>query len=476
MCVLLIFSSTVTDIRYVPPLLLLVDFLVLVVAAALLFFLAKILGQTWILGRRVITVVISMLAFEYLVSITNSWHGLIYHTVSECIPPNALGCRSVVEGLGVIYHPLYNIFILINFLLFLYSIGMIFFSAATSSPVNRRRIIIMSGIYVLPLLPMLRDSRGFDPWFLANNLPPAQFMIVMGMLGLNALVLLGRLLDFPLAAWNNRSTHSEQATLCYSDTFELIELNRHASQVFGIQNRNQPIREFCPPLLAQPGELHWQGRDYQLQYENYQDTGTVVTLLDVTTEKAQHRQLAELNIALQAAQEQLRFDATHDALTGLANRRILDSELGRLSGVTEPVSLILGDIDDFRLINAKYGHPGGDQVLVQIAERLQRHFPKPATCCRYGGEEYCIILPGVPLSEADARAEAFLTDLNATPCRIGETEVTVTLSLAVIDNQNYQMNELLVAADQSLRIAKMGGKNRVELAQTRPIWNTGWVC
>jgi diguanylate cyclase (GGDEF)-like protein len=90
-------------------------------------------------------------------------------------------------------------------------------------------------------------------------------------------------------------------------------------------------------------------------------------------------------------QEQLRHQATHDALTGLANRALFDE---RLDAVTGPAAVLLVDLDGFKSINDTHGHHAGDVILTAVADRLRRCVPASATAARLGGDEFAVLLPG----------------------------------------------------------------------------------
>jgi diguanylate cyclase len=110
-------------------------------------------------------------------------------------------------------------------------------------------------------------------------------------------------------------------------------------------------------------------------------------------------------------QAQLRHQATHDALTGLANRALFDE---RLEASTGAAAVLLVDLDDFKEINDTYGHHAGDVVLVAVADRLRRCVPASATAARLGGDEFAVLLPGADAATARRLADRF-TALLAEP-------------------------------------------------------------
>ncbi len=165
--------------------------------------------------------------------------------------------------------------------------------------------------------------------------------------------------------------------------------------------------------------------------------------------------------------EQLREQSIRDPLTGLYNRRYLEDTLLReLTAARrrgEPVSLVLGDIDHFKRVNDRYGHPAGDAVLRLFADLLVRHSRGSDICCRYGGEEFLVVLPGFDEAGAAARAEQWRTRLADAPLAAGGQSVACTASfgVATFPREAASPEALIAAADQALYAAKDGGRNRV---------------
>lgn len=159
-----------------------------------------------------------------------------------------------------------------------------------------------------------------------------------------------------------------------------------------------------------------------------------------------------------------------DSLTGIPNRRrfneVFELEWRRCLRNREPVSLIVLDIDHFKRFNDDFGHTEGDEVLRRIAGTLQRALRRPADfVCRYGGEEFVILLPGIPLEGALALAESARCDVEAqrVPAPGGmQLPVTVSMGGATCLPQRAEPDHALFArADAALYEAKRGGRNRV---------------
>jgi diguanylate cyclase (GGDEF)-like protein len=160
-----------------------------------------------------------------------------------------------------------------------------------------------------------------------------------------------------------------------------------------------------------------------------------------------------------------------DGLTGVCNRRhfqvLLAREIERSLAAGAPLSLVLADIDHFKQVNDRYGHPAGDAALLHVARILSRRPRRSDVVARYGGEEFAVLLPGTTLEAAQALADELRREIEAAPASIGPgTPITVTASfgVAALPDHGTREPELVGAADRALYRAKQGGRNRVELA------------
>jgi two-component system, cell cycle response regulator len=167
--------------------------------------------------------------------------------------------------------------------------------------------------------------------------------------------------------------------------------------------------------------------------------------------------------------EQLRFHATHDALTGVWNRKgisdLLTHELARAKRTNEPLGLMMIDLDHFKSVNDTYGHAVGDEVLKEIASRLALSVRSYDLVGRYGGEEFLVILSGATIEEVRRRAQRLCAVLEQSPVRSETREVRVTISIGAVEapiNQLVTQNRLVELADRALYRAKELGRNRVE--------------
>ncbi len=175
-------------------------------------------------------------------------------------------------------------------------------------------------------------------------------------------------------------------------------------------------------------------------------------------------------VEVEALHARLRDQATRDPLTGLLNRRYLDETLprelasARRSGSV--LTLAVLDIDHFKRVNDQHGHAVGDLVLVELGRLLGGRSRTSDVACRYGGEEFVVVLRGARLSDGVRRADEWRKGFAASKVSAGEEEVRTTLSAGVAEWQPGETaDELFVRADAALYAAKRAGRNRTVAAE-----------
>lgn len=189
-----------------------------------------------------------------------------------------------------------------------------------------------------------------------------------------------------------------------------------------------------------------------------------------TSQGQLQRRLEEIN----ALQIQLRELANRDPLTGLYNRRHLDAQLVDTVKNRECDSnlcLLLIDIDHFKRINDEFGHQAGDQVLTRLAGVLTSHCRCSDVICRYGGEEFVVLVPEITVAAAVQRAEAIRQAFAGLRMRFDNRDLSLTLSvgLAAYPLHAIAGDRLFECADQALYRAKAAGRNRTVLWSTQPV-------
>jgi len=161
--------------------------------------------------------------------------------------------------------------------------------------------------------------------------------------------------------------------------------------------------------------------------------------------------------------------AITDGLTGLFNRRYMETHLGTLVDQSaargKPITVLVLDIDYFKAINDSYGHDAGDDVLREFALRIRKATRNIDLACRYGGEEFVIVMPETDMAVATAVAERLRRRIATEPFAIQKgarhLEVTISIGIAALSGINDNAATILKRADQALYRAKRDGRNRV---------------
>lgn len=246
----------------------------------------------------------------------------------------------------------------------------------------------------------------------------------------------------------------------------------------GAANFGRDIEAFDLGNGVPDHEFIWRGRSYQVSVRAVRDAdgqtiGGAVSLTDISIYKRAERVLA-------AANERLQATAERDFLTGLLNRRQFEEiyriEVSAARREQAPVSLMIIDVDQFKLFNDYYGHPAGDECLRQVAHALSTALSRPRdVVCRYGGEEFVAILPSTDPAGALVVAERVrkaVWDLARPHVRSTWGHISVSIgvsSLMSIDptvDMASRRRMLLEAADTALYEAKRRGRNTVWAASS----------
>jgi len=156
-----------------------------------------------------------------------------------------------------------------------------------------------------------------------------------------------------------------------------------------------------------------------------------------------------------------------DHLTDLYNRRylaeFLEHELPRAKRESYPISFVMADIDHFKVVNDTYGHAVGDLMLQNLATQLVEETRASDIVCRYGGEEFLLVLPNTSTQDAVQCAERCRLAFQSSEIAIDGKEISATLSLGVatFPKHGKTSKDILDAVDQAMYLAKSGGRNRV---------------
>jgi len=224
----------------------------------------------------------------------------------------------------------------------------------------------------------------------------------------------------------------------------------------------------CIPILAQGetlGIVHFQATDESPELDPSE--------VSFKTTFAGQVGLSIANIRLREA---LRTQSVRDALTGLYNRRyleeVVDREVRRAARAVQSLGILMIDLDHFKSFNDTYGHDAGNAVLREIAVSLTKGVRAEDFVCRFGGEEFVVILPTADQAASRARAERLRSKTKElTILHQGRSMgmITISVGVAVFPEHGTSPKDLMAAADAALYEAKRGGRDQVVVASPQPV-------
>lgn len=250
-------------------------------------------------------------------------------------------------------------------------------------------------------------------------------------------------------------------------SFVLDEINKHFSGQI-------PFYSSEHRLLCKNGEYKWiLDRGKVIQWTDDKKPLRVIgTHTDITESKQAEKAIKMANEQLRSQiaeieqlQKELREQALHDPLTDLYNRRYLketlERELKRVKREKIPLSVIIIDIDNFKKINDTYGHQVGDEFLKKIADMISSNTRGSDIACRYGGEEYLLVMPGTSVKSAASRAEQLRLECAKIQIPYKNKKLSVTLSFGVASfpDHSQEAEDIVIKADKALYKSKRSGRN-----------------
>ncbi len=241
--------------------------------------------------------------------------------------------------------------------------------------------------------------------------------------------------------------------------------------------------------LQTPIYVSWEQRPYLFPFKSYRSVtsisekmfqNVVIRPINNVNGKVSHLCLVVYDVtdvavnkaALSSANRKLDQLSKIDALTELNNRASLDKALkltfdSHRNNGSGPHSMVMADIDYFKKVNDTYGHQVGDQVLQELAQMLSKGSRKGDFVGRYGGEEFCILLPNTSKDGAHKFCEKVRQELEQTAIKTSKGELNITISMGVseVSSNHKTMDDWLGAADAALYQAKENGRNQTVVAE-----------
>lgn len=274
-----------------------------------------------------------------------------------------------------------------------------------------------------------------------------------------------------VATWGE--TPPPELVFGYDDCWGLrrsrINMVNSRSSLLRCRHVSSPLSTgyLCVPMMA-----HGEALGILCLQQNYaakDDHLEAVGQLASTISEGMTLALANLNL-----KETLRSQAMRDPLTGLFNHRYMietfERELARAQRYDLPLGVIMIDLDQFKQFNDTFGHDMGDKLLTTFGDFIKTIVRKDDVACRWGGEEFFLILPGASLNVVRERAEAIRSGTKQLQVPNGQPHrpVTISVGIAIYPEHGSTKDELIRAADQAMYRAKKGGRDRVVNAQRIP--------
>lgn len=444
----------------------------------------------WLTGKPVMLVFGVIPGISLLFIFSETWFHLYY--TSARIATETGGPLVISRGL------MYWIALVYVYLLYLVGLVALVRRFAQSRTVYRKQTPYLIGAVVVPFTinVIYQLAPGLLPLFPAPvDLTPLSFTLTSILLAADIFGL--RLLDVVPIARDNVMESIPEMVFVLDEKERIIDANAVAQNWLGkpineIIGR-EPIEVFqkWPQLLRRFFFLEYTREEIEIPGDPprvleviitpifnsaKKVEGRIILAYDVTERKNLERQLQTANETLQlqlTENEHLRLQlqelAIRDPLTGVFNRRYfaeaLDRETARAARENSPFSLIIMDVDHFKKVNDTYGHKCGDLVLRALAEYLMENTRRSDIVCRFGGEEFVILMPDAAVDDACERAELFRKEFGSLSHACDGKRFSATFSAGVASFPIHAGSgeSLLGCADQALYKSKEAGRNRVSV-------------
>ncbi|MFH0993517.1 MAG: diguanylate cyclase, partial [bacterium] len=373
--------------------------------------------------------------------------------------PGTLGMDVLVLGKG----PLYYLFTAYDVLI-LAMIGTVYILSAVRTNGNKRRQAWTLAVFALTTAVLCSfpffstETSGLD-------------LVLYGIAGISYIVLYSmfRFEFFTLTPSAHQATFekSTDPIMIIDEHFEIISWNAAVEQ-FGIGDKQYriPIREsFLPEEVVESvraGET--------TEFEHH-DKRFILETIPLTTKRGHHSgyiiRFNDMTSYLDRM-EKLDYEASHDSLTDIYNRRAFgeaaSAYINQTGSSGEPFAVLMIDIDDFKTINDTMGHPSGDVILEGLAHLMESVKPANAILARYGGEEFVMLLPTTQAEKARFIAEGLRTAVEHNDFPIGDQIAHIRISIGVKaakTDAGLTIKDMIKGADEALYISKNSGKNVV---------------
>jgi diguanylate cyclase (GGDEF)-like protein/PAS domain S-box-containing protein len=421
-----------------------------------------------------------MPAIMVIGAFTNPHHTLIWTSVT----PSAEHPALWVYGHG----PLFWLGVGYSYLLIAGGLSMIVAEIPRRRGVYRRQLVIMLAGVLVPIMANLVYLTGLLPEMPLEPTPIAlTFSMVVFLVGVNVT----HLLDLVPAARSRVIAMMPDGVLVIDDSSRIIDWNKAALEFCGAGGRQlmgadvrevfgqwsplwpgserdvgAAVRRFVTTVTPPGGTRHVLQVTVAPLRVSGTGGGTIVLLHDMTELADVQERLRSANERLERLNSELHRQAIHDPLTGFYNRYHMDDalvhEVERARRYGQPLGLLVVDMDHFKPINDTYGHTVGDVVLKRAAEAIQAEVRAVDVICRFGGDEFVVVMPGSNQEQSQSVAKRLQERIRnlEVDCQGTSIHTTLSIGLAVFPEDGADARALFHAADAALLAAKDSGRDK----------------
>ncbi|HUG33754.1 MAG TPA: histidine kinase N-terminal 7TM domain-containing protein [Anaerolineales bacterium] len=450
----------------------------------LIFALSLSHNEHWLTRRNLLLLSIEPVLSLFLLW-TNDLHHLYYVSL-QAVDMGGLVMLEFVQG------PWYSVNLIYSYSTILCALALIVLAALRLGPIIRNQYLLILTGSMVPWITSIISELNFSQWQ-GLDLTPISFG-VSGILFAVA-VFRERFMDLiPVARshlietmqdgvlvldWQNRVVDINPAMEKFLVGEPSTFIGKHAGDILGnwtekaepllnglesqteVRAPNDPSRILdlrATPLYHRDGRLN----------------GRLLVFREITERKDVERKLRAANSRMQSQlieigtlQSHLREQAIRDPLTNLFNRRYLeetlDRELARASRESYPVCIIMIDIDHFKKVNDRHGHEAGDLVLKAMADLMAGYTRRGDFACRFGGEEFVVVMPNISTDVARERASTLRETLTSLRIPYNQTQIAVTISMGIASHpaNGATREAVLRAADKAMYAAKEAGRDDI---------------
>ncbi len=450
----------------------------------LLFVLTFTHNDTWLTRRNLFLLSIHPVTLLFL-EWTNSYHHLLYLSL-KTVNVNGFLAMEYIRGPWYPVSVMYA-YAIIGIALFLLGQGALHLGPLYQ---NQYRLVIIASI--LPWAGNIYSENYFD---VLHGLDLAPLLFGLSAIIFVSSVLRANFMDLIPIARSHLIENMRDGILVLDAQNRIVDINpamenfveekasfymgKNAFEVFGpwlektdlLLEGMETRAEFRVPKDA---SRYLDLRVTQLYDKDQLLNGRLMVFRDITERKQVEKRLRYVNDRLQTQlieigvlQSKLREQAIRDPLTNLFNRRYLEEtlerELARAAREDYPLCVIMIDLDHFKRVNDTYGHEAGDEILKALAFTLSEQCRRGDFACRFGGEEFVVVMPNINMDTAYERAENIRQSLNSLRVPYGHYNLTITISMGIAcyPSNGDARESVLRAADQAMYGAKEAGRDHI---------------